>query len=122
MTFWYLSSDNQMGLCSFFFFFFSSRRRHTRLQGDWSSDVCSSDLCRNFSVGLFVAEPSSMTGSRPISTTVSGAGGPCGSEFARSQRKKYSSERCRRGSRRNKTPESKTTIIIQREGRCIEQE
>src|SRR5688500_20353292 len=27
-------------------FFFSSRRRHTRLQGDWSSDVCSSDLAR----------------------------------------------------------------------------
>src|SRR5256885_5348573 len=25
-------------------FFFSSRRRHTSLQGDWSSDVCSSDL------------------------------------------------------------------------------
>src|SRR5205807_774790 len=24
--------------------FVSSRRRHTRLQGDWSSDVCSSDL------------------------------------------------------------------------------
>src|SRR2546426_11397689 len=30
----------------FGFFFFSSRRRHTRLQGDWSSDVCSSDLVR----------------------------------------------------------------------------
>src|SRR6266850_6786076 len=29
---------------SFVYFFFSSRRRHTRLQGDWSSDVCSSDL------------------------------------------------------------------------------
>src|SRR5256885_13569143 len=28
----------------FYSFFFSSRRRHTRLQGDWSSDVCSSDL------------------------------------------------------------------------------
>src|SRR5256885_15151584 len=28
------------GVC----FVFSSRRRHTRLQGDWSSDVCSSDL------------------------------------------------------------------------------
>src|SRR5256885_6085388 len=28
----------------YWFFFFSSRRRHTRLQGDWSSDVCSSDL------------------------------------------------------------------------------
>src|ERR1039457_1914881 len=31
-------------LCFLFFVFFSSRRRHTRLQGDWSSDVCSSDL------------------------------------------------------------------------------
>src|SRR5437763_11316382 len=29
---------------SVFFFFFSSRRRHTRYIGDWSSDVCSSDL------------------------------------------------------------------------------
>src|SRR6266487_5181776 len=29
-----------------FFFFFSSRRRHTRWTGDWSSDVCSSDLAR----------------------------------------------------------------------------
>src|SRR5256885_5885057 len=36
------------------FFFFSSRRRHTRLQGDWSSDVCSSDL----RVGLRLAEGS----------------------------------------------------------------
>src|SRR5205807_3589861 len=37
----------EMSLCFclfLFFFFFSSRRRHTRLQGDWSSDVCSSDL------------------------------------------------------------------------------
>src|SRR5699024_9925998 len=25
--------------------FFSSRRRHTRSKRDWSSDVCSSDLC-----------------------------------------------------------------------------
>src|SRR6266487_6020356 len=32
-------------LC-FFFFFFSSRRRHTRWTGDWSSDVCSSDLLK----------------------------------------------------------------------------
>src|SRR5690348_18403292 len=29
------------------FFFFSSRRRHTRWTGDWSSDVCSSDLQRD---------------------------------------------------------------------------
>src|SRR6266581_7176913 len=31
-------------VCRFFVFFFSSRRRHTRWTGDWSSDVCSSDL------------------------------------------------------------------------------
>src|ERR1022692_4791963 len=39
----------------FLFFFFSSRRRHTRLQGDWNSDVCSSDLlcCTRMSVRLF---------------------------------------------------------------------
>src|SRR5690348_17934788 len=30
-------------------FFFSSRRRHTRWTGDWSSDVCSSDLIRQAS-------------------------------------------------------------------------
>src|SRR5256885_5119395 len=39
----YLYKDSQV---YHFFFFFSSRRRHTRLQGDWSSDVCSSDLYR----------------------------------------------------------------------------
>src|SRR5207248_7977305 len=31
-------------------FFFSSRRRHTRSYGDWSSDVCSSDLHEHGSV------------------------------------------------------------------------
>src|SRR5256885_16576435 len=38
------------------FFFFSSRRRHTRLQGDWSSDVCSSDLHRERNDGVLEAE------------------------------------------------------------------
>src|SRR5437879_9982765 len=33
-----------VGFFFLFFFFFSSRRRHTRYIGDWSSDVCSSDL------------------------------------------------------------------------------
>src|SRR5256886_11162122 len=28
--------------------FFSSRRRHTRFDCDWSSDVCSSDLGKDF--------------------------------------------------------------------------
>src|SRR5256885_10611426 len=35
------------------FFLFSRRRRHTRLQGDWSSDVCSSDLLSTSNPGLF---------------------------------------------------------------------
>src|ERR1039457_2830071 len=34
------------------FFFFSGRRRHTRLQGDWSSDVCSSDLFYRISLNV----------------------------------------------------------------------
>src|ERR1017187_10491637 len=34
-------SSCSIALC---FFFLSSRRRHTRYIGDWSSDVCSSDL------------------------------------------------------------------------------
>src|SRR5438876_6780011 len=39
----------------FFFFFFSSRRRHTRWTGDWSSDVCSSDLGEELAPHLHVA-------------------------------------------------------------------
>src|ERR1022692_4212170 len=37
----------------FFFFFFSSRRRHTRLQGDWSSDVV---LFRSSNLPLLIGE------------------------------------------------------------------
>src|SRR6266542_5977804 len=40
------------------FFFFSSRRRHTRCYRDWSSDVCSADLC-----GLRGPRPRCETGS-----------------------------------------------------------
>src|SRR5256885_6970235 len=47
-------------MCILLFFFFSSRRRHTRLQGDWSSDVCSSDLSAR--------RPRMMTCDRPCST------------------------------------------------------
>src|SRR5256885_8128533 len=43
----------------YFFFFFSSRRRHTRLQGDWSSDVCSSDLLT--SAAVYVAATFALT-------------------------------------------------------------
>src|SRR3989454_9413433 len=43
------------------FFFFSSRRRHTRLQGDWSSDVCSSDLA-TWPDGTVLGGPDRATG------------------------------------------------------------
>src|SRR5256886_12376444 len=39
--------------CSVVFFFFSSRRRHTRFDCDWSSDVCSSDLCVDWHFGIW---------------------------------------------------------------------
>src|SRR5690348_17807334 len=41
-------------------FFFSSRRRHTRWTGDWSSDVCSSDLIPREL--LYIADELFMTG------------------------------------------------------------
>src|SRR5437762_14000010 len=43
-------------------FFFSSRRRHTRYIGDWSSDVCSSDLTPIVSNGAEATD-------RPVSWT-----------------------------------------------------
>src|SRR5437764_14100318 len=39
-------------VATYIFFFFSSRRRHTRYIGDWSSDVCSSDLA-GWLVGIY---------------------------------------------------------------------
>src|SRR5207248_7754263 len=35
---------------------FSSRRRHTRSYGDWSSDVCSSDLSNRSRNEIIIAE------------------------------------------------------------------
>src|SRR5256885_5821523 len=53
----YRSSSPSIAVVGFdgSFFFFSSRRRHTRLQGDWSSDVCSSDLLQEVALG-FIAD------------------------------------------------------------------
>src|SRR5574341_681870 len=39
-----VNDNNENVIEESLFFFFSSRRRHTSLVGDWSSDVCSSDL------------------------------------------------------------------------------
>src|SRR6266446_1499111 len=50
-----------------FFFFFSSRRRHTSLQGDWSSDVCSSDLGRTHPPGT-LERPAADPGDLAIAT------------------------------------------------------
>src|SRR5690348_17916496 len=69
-------------------FFFSSRRRHTRWTGDWSSDVCYSDLepnltspCRQLApvvrdpgkskkeAGEHRNEPQQQSGGGPISRT-----------------------------------------------------
>src|SRR5207248_8143658 len=38
------SENAELGRIGQIGFFFSNRRRHTRSYGDWSSDVCSSDL------------------------------------------------------------------------------
>src|SRR5256885_9475902 len=56
--------------------FFSSRRRHTRLQGDWSSDVCSSDL----TVDVTASDIPSTSQTSATSPGGGGAGG--GAAFA----------------------------------------
>src|SRR2546428_378213 len=43
--------DNHNAVSEYFRFFFSSRRRHTRFDCDWSSDVYSSDLHREWQQG-----------------------------------------------------------------------
>src|SRR6267154_5089202 len=56
-------------------FFFSSRRRHTRWTGDWSSDVCSSDLGAGYnSAGRFYEEADQLLGMTPTRYRSGGAG------------------------------------------------
>src|SRR5260221_14353895 len=50
---------------------FSSRRRHTRSLCDWSSDVCSSDLCtKHDNTATCTADTSGSTGSASQEVTV----------------------------------------------------
>src|SRR5205807_4928741 len=70
-------------------FFFSSRRRHTTLQGDWSSDVCSSDLVdRAHPTSSFVI-PGLSSDQRRIEAV-----GPEGGDEARSEERRVGKE-CR---------------------------
>src|SRR5207302_5361964 len=48
------------------FFVFSSRRRHTRFSRDWSSDVCSSDLCPSKRLSGRYAQTAVWTGSEMV--------------------------------------------------------
>src|SRR5437764_327339 len=48
---------------------YSSRRRHTRYIGDWSSDVCSSDLS-NSTLRLLLAGHRAESNISPVVTTV----------------------------------------------------
>src|SRR5256885_11040689 len=57
MTLMYDVLNVEVSVSATLVFFFSSRRRHTRLQGDWSSDVCSSDLQKV--LALFTKKPAS---------------------------------------------------------------
>src|SRR5256885_4498460 len=63
------------------FFFFSSRRRHTRLQGDWSSDVCSSDLAA-LRLGNFFTGLSPVNGATPAKLFQISTGRRAGQEAA----------------------------------------
>src|SRR5688500_19674563 len=74
------AAGSRTNLCALFF---SSRRRHTRLQGDWSSDVCSSDLeksetsMRSFHllpVSSTVSIPDSVSAPAPVKPVLSKIG------------------------------------------------
>src|SRR5437867_5391738 len=86
-------------------FFFSSRRRHTRSYGDWSSDVCSSDLCidepevrlavhdRWSPVAELVDKVKGLLGARAVAVTRGHLGTlVCGEDGARSEVPVFSRE------------------------------
>src|SRR5690348_18369069 len=56
-------------------FFFSSRRRHTIWTGDWSSDVCSSDLVKPFEIAELLARVRALLRRTDNGTTTLRVGG-----------------------------------------------
>src|SRR6266487_5651227 len=78
-------------------FFFSSIRRHTRWTGDWSSDVCSSDLGEHLWVVFDAEHPVCVR--RPDARRNAGATAEVDDEPCRSRRgkrPKYSDQLCGR--------------------------
>src|SRR5207248_7452952 len=79
-------------------FLFSSRRRHTRSYGDWSSDVCSSDLNSRQAVDPFTTiwngqtgEPDGLNGFTPgepqfVQALSTAAGYPCSTQRSEERR------------------------------------
>src|SRR5437867_12447344 len=57
-------------------FFFSSRRRHTRSYGDWSSDVCSSDLQAGRTAGTLERDLPPLVGPDLASRALQKTSGP----------------------------------------------
>src|SRR5688500_19766182 len=86
-----------MDCCRLFFFFFSSRRRHTRLQGDWSSDVCSSDL-RQPGDRVCCAAPREWRRRYRVRSEERRVGKECRSRGPAAQNKEKRYERCTRKS------------------------
>src|SRR5256885_4831866 len=76
MSYYYVEVEREL---HYIFFFFSSRRRHTILQGDWSSDVCSSDLSMPYfsiasrSMPMPNANPLTFFGSYPTNPYTAGS-------------------------------------------------
>src|SRR5205807_5884408 len=58
-------------------FFYSSRRRHTRLQGDWSSDVCFPISLFGEGAGILVLERESLAQDHSAYAACAGAGYSC---------------------------------------------
>src|SRR5437762_11776841 len=71
------------------FLFFSSRRRHTRYIGDWSSDVCSSDL----SARGRPASARSAEAGRPLAEGQQSPGYGAARAHARSEERRVGKER-----------------------------
>src|SRR5437879_13465322 len=104
-------------------FFFSSRRRHTRYIGDWSSDVCSSDLSEAVGGAIAVlagGAPAGGGSSPPAGLTVRSEERRVGKE-GRSRGRRYHRKQKRRKTTNITRPISYTTTLDSAQRRCTTQ-